>query len=101
MARNSIRYCIQAADGKFLKITPEKEALPYFSPQMVGPEVVSKPYDYKSVQKAQIMLEYIREYTRINTRSQADRNDPIVRRDWRYTKYVDGLVGAQMIEIPR
>jgi hypothetical protein len=66
---------------------------------MIGPETPSKPYNYKSRAKAEQILKHIQEYVRINTRSEADRLDPIVRRDWRYTKYVDALVGAKVVEI--
>lgn len=101
MARNPVRYCIQATDGKFLKITPATEEKPHFSPSFIGPETVIQPYDYKSLAKAQQILEHIQEYARRNTRSEEDRRDPIVRRNWRYTKYVDSLNGAVLVEISR
>lgn len=101
MARNPVKFCIQAADGKFLKITPETEALPYYDTDSVGPEIQKSPYDYKSRQAAERVFAHIMEYARRNTRSEQDRMRPGVRQDWRYTKYVDSLQGAKIVEIAR
>jgi len=95
----AVRYCIQAPNGKFLKITPQTAASKDFSPICIGPQVSSKPYDYKTRARAEEMLAHIDEYVWINTSTVEQRNDPIGRRDWAYARYVDSLAGAKVIEI--
>ena len=95
----AVRYCIQALNGKFLKITPKTAASEDFSPICVGPQLSSKPYDYKTKERAEEMLAHIEEYVWINTSTVEQRNDAIGRRDWAYARYVDSLVGAKLVAV--
>jgi len=91
------KFAIKTQDGRYIKMTADtveanEQQLVTHGTVHLGGILAKAAYNYKTQEQAERALKMINEYVTQNTRTQAERE--AVKKDWRYTKYVDAQIGC-------
>jgi hypothetical protein len=91
------KFAIKTQDGRYIKMTADvveanEQQLAAHGTVHLGGILAKAVYNYKTQEQAERALKMINEYVTQNTRTQAEREE--MKKDWRYTKYVDAQVGC-------
>lgn len=90
------KFAIKTLEGKYLRLPPEAQAVNR-EVLRIGAEIKSTPYNYGTRAAAEAALEQITAFLKRNSPTPAQRQS--TPSEWRYHKYIDRQVGAEIVEI--
>jgi hypothetical protein len=96
------KFAIKTQDGRYIKMAADvveanEQQLAQHGTIHVGGILATAAYNYKTQEQAERALKMINEYVRQSVRTQAERE--AMKKDWRYTKYVDAQVGCYIEQL--